>query len=357
MASLNEKKYPIFAEMYKKSFFAALFLLLIVSVFFSISTGSVSISFSEIFAIVMNLSGIKKVTTFTEQQEVVLLFIRLPRVCLSLLIGSGLAMAGALMQGLFRNPLADPGLIGISSGASLFAVITIVMEIKLFQHLSGLAGVYTLSFMAFAGACLTTLLVYQIAKISGQAVISTLLLAGIALNALAGSLTSLISYWANAEQIRSLTFWGLGSLGGATWTTVAGVAPFVIVAACFTPYLAKSLNVLALGESQAIHLGINPVDLRRKVIILATLVVGASVAAAGIIGFVGLLVPHLIRQFTGADNRKVLPASMLGGAVVLTFADTTARILIAPAELPIGILTALLGTPVFLWMLIQKKAY
>ena len=329
--------------------------LLLASAVFSISTGTMHISVTEILGILGNQVGLGRIFPFRADQETVLLFIRLPRVCLGMVIGAGLALSGALMQGLFRNPLADPGLLGISSGASLFAVLTLLLEVRLFEQLPGLAGAYTLSLMAFAGACLTALLIYQLATLAGKAIMTTLLLTGIAINALSGAITGLLMYLANDEQLRNITFWGFGSLAGANWTAVAATAPFVLLTLIFTPFIAKSLNLLALGESAAGHLGVNLKVLRRQVIVLATLAVGASVAMAGMIGFVGLVVPNLVRRLSGADHRQVLGYAAWGGAIVLTLADAVSRIVIAPAELPIGILTALLGTPVLLWILLRKE--
>lgn len=327
---------------------------LVVTILLSVGVGAVAISPVEVFAILGNWLGIASVVE--ETKTAILLTIRLPRVCLGLLIGAGLAVAGAAMQGLFRNPLADPGLIGISSGASLAAVGMIVLEVTLFQKLTGLVGYYALSLVAFAGAAGTTLLVYRLARVAGRSVVTTMLLAGIAINALAGALTGLLTYLATDEQLRTITFWALGSLGGASWTTVLTLLPFTTIVLLGLPRLAKSLNLLALGESQAAMLGVDVTGLKRRVIVLATLAVGTSVAVAGIIGFVGLVIPHLIRLVAGSDHRRLLIGSALGGAIVLTAADALARTLVAPAELPIGILTALLGTPVFLWMLIKERS-
>ncbi len=336
-------------------FFPLLWGLLLFSATVSLCIGAVSISLTQLTGIICKQLGFENVFAFEEQQEIVFTIIRLPRVCLGLLIGAGLSIAGASLQGLFRNPLADPGLIGISAGASLFAVMMIVLEIKLFQKLTGMVGMYALSIAAFIGACLTTFLVYQISKISGKAVITTMLLAGIAINALSGAFTGLMTYLASDEQLRNITFWGLGSLGGANWDMVAVAFPLIGLSVLLMPRLAKALNTLALGENQAIHLGIDLQTLKRKVILLATLAVGTSVAMAGMIGFVGFVVPHIIRLWAGADHHKVLIGSAITGASILTLADAVSRTIVAPAELPIGILTAFLGTPVFLWILLKNK--
>jgi iron complex transport system permease protein len=340
---------------FRSFFFYLLWTLLLFSVLLSACVGAVSISFTELWSIFLSELGMGSPFPFEEQQALVLKVIRLPRVVLGVLIGAGLAMAGAAIQGLFRNPLADPGLIGISAGASLFAVLMIVVEIHFFEQLKGIIGSYALSLAAFLGATLSTFLVYQLSKVAGKAVITTMLLAGIAINALVGALTGLMTYIANDEQLRNLTFWGLGSLGGATWASVLVALPLIGISLALLPSTAKALNLLALGEQQALHLGVNLKMLKRKVIILATLAVGTSVALAGTIGFVGFVVPHIIRLWAGADHRKVLIGSAIAGAAVLSLADAASRTIVAPAELPIGILTALLGTPVFLWILIKEK--
>ena len=322
---------------------------------FSVRTGALRISYADIAGIVAHKMSFTETMRYEEQKEIIFWVIRLPRVCLAILVGAGLGIAGAALQGLFRNPIADATLIGVTSGASLFAVIVIMLNIRFFGIINEYAGAYTLSFAAFTGAALTTMLVYQLSKMTGDGGVTTMLLCGIAINAVVGALTGLMTYLATDEQLRTITFWTLGSLGGANWTTVAAVAPFVFVSILFMPYLAKSLNLLVLGESQAGHLGVNMKVLKRSIIVLATMAVGASVAVAGTIGFVGLVVPHIIRSIFGPDNRYLLVGSALGGAIVLTLADTISRTIVAPAELPIGILTALLGTPFFLYLLWSQK--
>lgn len=335
--------------------FSFLSALLIGSILFSIGTGAMHITPPQLVGIISTKLGIASSYTYDEQHELVLWIIRLPRICLGILIGAGLGIAGASLQGLFRNSLADPGLIGISSGASLFAVIFIVLNATYLKPLSDLLGSYALSIVAFFGASFATFLIYRLSKSGGQTMVATMLLLGVAINAFSGGVMGLMTYLANDEQLRNLTFWNLGSLGGASWDMVTTLAPFVIFTLIFVPRLAKSLNLLALGESQAAHLGVNLKSVKQQVILLATLAVGASVAVAGIIGFVGLIVPHIIRRAFGPDHYLVLPGSALGGAALLTFADTLSRTIVAPTELPIGVLTALMGTPIFVYMLLKEK--
>jgi len=326
--------------------------LLLLSATLSVCIGAVKISTAELFSIIAYRLNLSDHINFTGQQEAVLFSLRLPRVVLGMLVGSSLSISGAAMQGLFRNPLAEPGLIGISSGASLFAVLVIVLEAT---FLTAAFGYHALAIAAFIGACLAAFIVYRVSMYGGKANIATLLLVGIAINALAGSFTGLLTYMASDEQLRNITFWSLGSLGGASWKAVIAILPFVVIPLIGLPLLAKPLNALALGEAQAGHMGINVAILKRLIIILATLGVGASVAVSGVIGFVGLVVPHILRMAFSADNRLVIPGSALLGASVLILADLIARTLVAPAELPIGILTALIGTPVFIYIILRER--
>jgi len=328
---------------------------LILASAFSMSLGAVKIPLPDVLIIIGRKIGLFGDAAVSEQYVVVMNIVRIPRVLLGLLVGAALGISGTAIQGIFRNPLAEPGLIGISAGASLMAVIIIVMEISLLAGLSNLLGYYLLAFGAFSGAGIAALLVYQISKTDGKSNVATMLLAGIAINALAGALTGLITFAADDQQLRNITFWMLGSLGGATWETVVTVSPFILIPVLLLPRLGKPLNAFALGETQAAQLGLKVGSVKRNVVILATMAVGAAVAVSGIIGFVGLLVPHTIRLLIGVDNKQVLPASALCGALMLTLADLLCRTLIAPVELPIGVITALLGTPLFLYILIKDK--
>lgn len=332
-----------------------LIMLLIISAAFSMSLGAVKIPITEVMIILGKKIGLFSTTEIPMQYEGVMNIVRIPRVLLGILVGAALGISGTAIQGIFRNPLAEPGLIGISAGASLMAVIIIVLEIGLLASLSNLLGYYLLAFGAFAGAGIAALIVYQISRTEGKSNVATMLLAGIAINALAGALTGLITFAADDQQLRNITFWMLGSLGGATWQTVIAVLPFIMIPVLLLPSLGKALNAFALGEIQALQLGLKVGIIKRNIVILATMAVGAAVSVSGIIGFVGLLVPHTIRLLIGVDNKHVLPASALFGALMLTLADMLCRTIIAPIELPIGVITALLGTPLFLYILIKDK--
>jgi iron complex transport system permease protein len=287
--------------------------------------------------------------------RVIIQDIRLPRVLMGVLVGASLAVSGAVMQGLFRNPLADPGLIGISAGASLGAVAVIVLGATMLAPVVALLGPMTLPLAAFVGGLVATLILYRIATRQGRTSVATMLLAGIALAALAMALTGVLVYMADDRQLRDLTFWQLGSLAGATWQKIGTAGPVIVAALAATPFLARGLNALALGEATAGHLGIPVQRLKYVAIVSVSAAVGAAVAVSGGIGFVGIVVPHLLRLAIGPDNRYLLPASALLGAAMLLVADAVCRTIVAPAELPIGIITAAVGGPFFLWILLRKR--
>ncbi|GAB1576335.1 FecCD family ABC transporter permease [Bordetella petrii] len=276
----------------------------------------------------------------------VLLDIRLPRVAFAMLAGAALAIAGAAMQALFRNPLAEPGLVGISAGGALGAVSAIVMT----------AGGFAVTApAAFAGSLLATAAAYSVGRrVPG---VAGLLLAGIAINTVAGSLIGLLTYMATDAQLRDLTFWSMGSLAGASWPLLAFLAPWILLWSAWLMRQWRAMNALLLGEREAQHLGFALVTVRYKLVLATALIVGPLVAATGGIGFVGLVVPHLVRMTLGADHRWLLPASMLAGALALTLADWLARIVVIPAELPIGLVTSLVGGPFFLWLLARGRRF
>jgi iron complex transport system permease protein len=321
----------------------------------AVGHGTVTIAPGQVLAILAHQLHLELPWTFTTQQELILLAIRLPRVLLGMLIGAGLAISGAAMQGLFRNPLADPGLIGIASGAALAVVVVIVMGTTVLHGFPSLLGPFTLPIAAFVGGVLTTAVVYRLASQGSQTSVATMLLAGIAINALAGAGTGLFTFVATDVQLRTVTFWSLGSLGAATWSALLAAAPFLLAAILLLPRLSRRLNVLLLGEAEARHLGIDVEHVKRTVVILVAMAVGAAVSVAGIIGFLGLVVPHLLRLVIGPDHRSLLPGVALFGASLLIGADLVARTLVAPAELPLGIVTAMLGTPFFLYLLLRHR--
>ena len=288
--------------------------------------------------------------------ELVFFNIRLPRLVLAVAAGAGLGLAGALMQGLFRNPLADPGLIGVSSGAALAAAFAIVLGSLWWPEVPLALGTWPLMLMAFLGGVVVTALIYALALGEGGTRVGIMLLAGIAINALAGAGIGLLSYLATDEQLRNLQFWMLGSLGGSRWEAVWVVALITCLSALLALRLARPLNALALGEAQATMLGVPVERLKLLCVLLTALVVGAITATTGIIGFIGLVAPHIVRLLAGPDHRWVLPGSALLGATLVLLADAWARTVIAPAELPLGIITALVGVPFFLLLLRSAHA-
>lgn len=322
---------------------------LIVVVLFSAATGAVTVPPAAWWS--MLTGGVQH----DARQEAVLMVVRLPRVLLAVLAGAALAVGGAAMQALFRNPLADPSIIGISSGAGLMAALAISVTVPFAAVIGAWAAPIALPIMAFVGALGSALLVFGIARDGRRTNVAAMLLAGIGVTAIAGALTGMLTYMASNEQLRSITFWMLGSLGGADRTAITIMLVAVPLPMLLILRLNRQLNALALGEQQARLIGVDAERVKRIIIVCTAIMVGASVALCGVIGFLGLVVPHVARMMGGADNRYVLPASMLGGAVLLCLADTLARTIAAPAEIPIGVITALCGAPVFLFLLVRNK--
>ena len=326
--------------------------LLMALVTLSMTRGAVAIPASDVMQVIRRLISPE---AEAGRLDLVILNIRLPRTVLALMVGAALALSGAVMQGLFRNPLADPGLVGVSAGAALAAGATIVLGDLWLAPLFGKPPFFLLPVGAFAGGLVSTLLLYAIATRNGRTSIATMLLAGIALGALAGALSGFLAYLSDDRQLRDLTFWSLGSLGGSSWIKVMAVAPILVPLMLAAPFLARGLNGLALGEAEAFHLGLPVQRIKAAAIVLVALAVGASVAVAGMIGFVGIVVPHLVRLILGPNHHALLPASAVGGAILLLGADILARTIVSPAELPIGIITAAIGAPFFLWLLLRKQ--
>jgi iron complex transport system permease protein len=321
---------------------------------FSLALGAMPIPFGRVARIIWAEIGVfgQGFDLGFEERSVVMA-IRAPRVLLGLSVGAALGVSGALMQGLFRNPLADPGLIGVSSGAALGAKVVIVLGGALGSSSS--LWVWMVPAAAFGCALGVTSLVWGLSLRGGRTEVATLLLAGIAVNAFAMSIQGLLSLVASDSQLRAITFWALGSLGGATYDNVWVTLPVALGVLACCPLLAPSLNALLLGESDACCLGVSVERLKRVSVLLASLAVGASVAFCGMVAFVGLMAPHLVRMVVGPDHRVVLPGSALVGAALLLMADLAARTLVPPQEIPLGILTAALGAPFFLWLLKRRQ--
>ena len=336
-------------------FFILLIAVLLAACIWGVGKGALSISPGEVISILCHKMGFTIGIPFDEQQESVLWIIRLPRVVMAMLIGGTLAVCGAAMQGLFRNPLADPGLIGISSTASTATVLVIVLGGMFFEGFQSMLGQYSLNIATFVGALLAMLIVYKFSQQQGRTNVGIMLLAGVAVNAISGATTSFITLSANDQQLRSVTFWMMGSLGGASWTTIGGILPFCLSCIIIMPFFAKALNAFSLGESDAAYLGIRTERLKTMVMLLCAMGVGASVAVSGIIGFVGLIVPHIIRMIIGPEHKRLLIAAAFTGATLLVLADLVSRTIAPPIEIPIGIITALAGGPFFLYLLLREK--
>ena len=325
----------------------ALAILLPVAALVSITVGTVDISL---------LDGLAALTgsSINSQTHTILIDIRLPRILLAIAVGAVLASTGAVMQGLFRNPLADPSLIGVSSGASVGASLMIVTAGGFIKS-GAVLGLSLVAVGAFVGGFAATLLVYRLATSGIGTSVTTMLLAGIAIGALAGALNSLLSYFSDNDMLRQISLWQMGNLSGASWTKVIVMGAVALLLMGLFPRESKALNALLLGESEARHLGIDVQRVKRRLIVLTALGVGVSVALAGLVGFVGLIMPHIVRLAIGPDHRWLVPASALAGATLLVIADSLARIVVIPAELPTGILTALLGAPFFVALLLQQR--
>lgn len=330
-----------------------LVVLLPICLLFGVANGAVAISNADVVnTLLINLGFSLDVTSNSfAQNQLIIESIRTPRVLLACFIGAALAVSGALMQGLFRNPLADPAIIGVSSGAAVGAALAILFETAWptgYTH-------WATAFAAFLGGLAATWLVFKIGTSQYGTSVATMLLAGIAINAFAMAGIGLINYMADDNQLRSIIFWQMGSLGAASWVNVGTMAVAVIAIALVLPRYANTLNALLLGDSEARHLGIDIDKAKKKLVVVTAILVGVAVAFAGMIGFVGLVVPHLIRLVIGPDHRFLLPASALLGATLMVLADLCARVIITPAELPIGIVTALIGAPFFMSLLLQKR--
>jgi iron complex transport system permease protein len=319
-----------------------------------VALGPVIIPPLGIVASLLDSVGVPIGVELSDQHRAIVTSIRLPRACLALLVGMALGQAGALLQGLFRNPLAEPTLVGVSSGAALAAASVIVFA----GVIAGAAAATVLPFLlplaAFAGGLLATLLIYRIGSRHGAASIPLILLAGIAVNAIAFALIGVLIYASDDRQLRDITFWMMGSLGGARWIGVIVLAPLALVPLALGGRLARALNALMLGEREAMHLGVDVEWVKRLATVGVAVAVGGAVAVSGIIGFVGLVVPHLVRLMAGPDHRVVLPASTLLGGALLLAADLVARTAVAPAELPVGLVTSLIGAPFFIWLLLSR---
>jgi iron complex transport system permease protein len=326
-----------------------LVLLLAGSVLLAVGVGTVAIPPGATLRLVAWKLGLAGPPAGVPASTAVILFeLRIPRVVLAALVGAALAVSGAVYQALFRNPMADPAIVGISSGAALGAVAVILVA-------GGtLAGGMAVPVAAFAGALAVGLLVYRVARIGPSVQVATLLLAGIAVAAVISAVISLVMAFSE-EEVRSIYFWLLGGLAARGWEAVAAAAPLVAAGMAAAVLTVRDLNLLALGEERAAQLGMEVERFKRVALATGALLTGAAVSVAGVIGFVGLMTPHILRLVLGSDHRRLLPASVLGGATFMVLADLAARTLVAPSEIPVGAVTAILGGPFFLYLLRRER--
>ncbi len=316
----------------------------------SITVGPMNISFTD------SLRGlIGAHSELAPHIQLVINEIRLPRTILCMFIGAILAICGVVMQGLFRNPLAEPGIIGVSAGAALGGAFAIVVFAEFSQNHPQLMNLAALPLFAFLGGALTTVLVYWLGTNKFGTSVTIMLLAGVAISALSGAAIGFLNFSADDQMLRDLTLWSMGSLAGANWAGIGLASVTLVVLLFWFHKKAMSLNALLLGESEARHLGVPVQKLKRQLILLSAVGVGVTVSICGAIGFISLVIPHLGRMLAGPDHRTLLPISALLGALLLTCADMIARVLLAPAELPVGIVTALIGAPFFIYLLFQQR--
>ncbi len=345
----NSASTPSSLRTTKGVLFIALSLALAFALLASAGTGQLAIAPQEVLGSLLHKVGVEWLPLPSHPAgDQTLWAIRFPRVAMAALVGAGLAISGLLMQAIFGNPLAEPGVIGISSGAAVGAGLSIVFGLTLF-------GQWTTAVLAFAAGLVATLLVYFMSRADGRTEVVTLVLTGIAINAIAGAAIALLTFLGDTQSREQIVFWQLGSLAGSRWSQVAIVAPILAIGMIIAYLVARKLDLLALGERNARHLGVNVEALRIGIIVLVALLVGASVAFAGIIAFVGLVIPHLMRMILGPAHLPLVTASALGGALLLTLADLGARTLVPMADLPIGMLTSLVGGPFFFWLLRRTR--
>lgn len=337
----------------KRFVLPALAVFAVATVLYGATVGASDASLLELIKVLM---GIGEPSATFAQDRIILLELRLPRVLMGFLVGVSLAVSGAVMQGLFRNPLADPGLTGVSAGASLGAVLVIILGDTMLGPVTRAMGPFALPLAAFGGGLASTWLLYRIATQGGRTSVAMLLLSGIALAALTGAATGFLIFFADDRELRDLTFWSMGSLAATSWPKLGAAFLVTMPALLVAPFLARGLNALALGEAAAFHMGVRLQQLKTVAIASVAAATGASVALSGGIGFVGIVAPHLVRLALGPDHRRLLPASGLVGGALLVLADSAARTVVAPAELPIGILTAAAGGPFFFWILLKNRA-
>ncbi len=342
----------------RRVLFVGAVLLLPLSFLMALAFGTINIAFSDTL---ISLLSVASNNDLLSRADLVIQEIRLPRALLSAIVGALLGICGATTQGLFRNPLADPSLIGVTAGASAGAALTIFFASSLSAftsaNLLAMSGLGLVSLGAFTGGAIAVIIVYSLATNQQGTSVATMLLAGIAITAVAGSLTNILEFFGDEEMLRRISLWRMGGLDGASYSRVLLAAVVGSVILLILPRFSTALNALLLGESEARHLGLSVQSIKIKLVLLVAAGVGTSVALAGTIAFVGLIVPHMVRLSIGPDHRYLLPVSALGGACLLLLSDTIARTIVSPIELPVGVVTAILGAPFFISLLRRRHEF
>ncbi len=338
-----------------KRILIVLALALAVACIFSLNVGFSRIPFQKVIAVLLqNVPSVSQALNMPEPsaaESAILLQVRLPRIIAGILVGAALSVGGVVFQAIFRNPMADPYVIGVSSGAAAGGVAAIAFGLG-----ATLLGPFAVPVMAFLGASLTVILVYRLARIGGATPAMTLLLSGIAISIVLSAFVTLTLFLVDPyNMLQGIIFWLIGSLASMSWTEVVVAAPLILVPAILINFFARDLNVILLGDEEAMHLGVEPGFLRKTVLLLASLAVASAVAISGIIGFVGLMIPHITRLIVGPDHRILIPASIFGGATYMVAVDAISRVIYPPMEFPVGVITSLLGAPFFLYLLRRKK--
>tara|TARA_Y100001970_G_scaffold127793_2_gene157878 strand:+ start:165 stop:1235 length:1071 start_codon:yes stop_codon:yes gene_type:complete len=338
-------------------FFLSLFVILVFLLILYLVVGPVQININQSTEIILSYFKLisEENISFNQIQKMVLLDIRIPRLILAILVGAGLGMSGAILQGLFRNPLIDPGFIGVSSGAAVGALFAIMFSQFFYFYFDTNISNFLLPILAMSGSFITTFIIYRISKSAYKTNIMTMLLAGIAVNALSGSIIGLFINFTSDLELRSFTFWTLGGLDTADWQVVSIVALFILSSIIFIYSIRNKLDIFMLGDAQAHHLGVNVESLKKKIILFSAIIVGISVAFCGMIGFIGLVTPHLIRLFIGPKHKYLIPGSALLGSIILVISDLISKTIISPAQLPIGVITSLIGAPFFIFLILKQK--
>lgn len=328
-------------------------ILLFLAIIISTSLGSANISFKETFSVILTkvpfLNSLVDSRNISQDHTLIILQIRLPRIITSALVGMGLSVVGAAFQAIFKNPMADPYVLGISSGSALGAAIGFILGLD-----ESIFGNTTITIIAFIGSILTTIIVYNIAKVKNKIPTTTLLLAGVSMGFFLSSLISIIMVF-NRQQIEKIVFWTLGSVSAASYGQILTLLPFLIIGIIIILSFSKDLNIMLTGDDTARSLGIEVETVKKIILGVSSIIVAACVSISGVIGFVGLIIPHAVRMIFGPDHKVLLPFSMIIGAIFMIISDTIARTIAAPSEIPVGAITALLGSPYFIYLLIKTK--